>query len=122
MLVMGQSRQSRGEEEAISEAMDRLWKRFLPEIEERVALLESASVAITRRELTEERRETARAAAHKLAGVLGTFGLTRGTVLARQLEMVFSRKLSGAAQTATHQLPEVAAEIRALVEHRNSAA
>ena len=37
-------------------------------------------------------QEAAKAAAHKLAGVLGTFDLTRGTDLARELEATYSRE------------------------------
>ncbi len=76
------------------QAMDGLWVRFLPEIKERVAVLEAAAQAAGEGTLTGKQREAAQAAAHKLAGVLGTFGLTRGTVLARELELTFGRESS----------------------------
>lgn len=102
---------------SLAGALDHLWARFLPEMNERLMLLESASKAYAEDALADEQREAAHAAAHKLAGVLGTFGLTRGTVLARELEMVFSqqseRDPAVAASTAA-----IAAELRTIVASR----
>lgn len=67
--------------------------------------------------LTASRCETAHATAHKLAGVLGTFGLTRGTDLARELEINFSRE-NGPDPTYAERLAAIAAELRAMVESR----
>jgi HPt (histidine-containing phosphotransfer) domain-containing protein len=107
-------------EQALSQAIDRLWERFLPEIKERIAVLEAAAAAVTARKLTASRRNKAQAAAHKLAGVLGTFSLTRGTVLARELELTYSRE--GAPDPDSGKaLVAIVAELRALVENRPSA-
>jgi hypothetical protein len=76
--------------EELSQAMDRLWIRFLPEIMERVAIMEAAAAAMVAGTTTKSERENAEAAAHKLAGTLGTFKLMRGTVLARDLEANFN--------------------------------
>lgn len=103
--------------EALSQAMDGLWVRFLPEIRERVAVLEAAAEAIGQGKLAGKQRESAQAAAHKLAGVLGTFGLTRGTVLARELELTFARE-SSPRRDAGAKLAEIAAELRTMVESR----
>ena len=102
---------------AFSQAMDGLWVRFLPEITERVAVLEAAAQAAREGALTGKQREAAQAAAHKLAGVLGTFGLTRGTVLARELELTFARE-SSPRRDAGVKLAEVAAELRSMIENR----
>lgn len=51
--------------------------------------------------------------AHMLAGVLGTFGLDRGTALARDLEEHLDRP--EAREEAT-RLGQVAAELRAVVD------
>jgi len=107
------------DEAALSQAIDRLWVKFLPDIRERVAILESAAAAVTQEKLTAPHREQAQAAAHKLAGVLGTFSLTRGTVLARELEMTYSRESSPEPDSGA-QLTAIAAEIRAIVESRPS--
>lgn len=106
-------------EEALSQAIDRLWIRFLPEIRERVAVLESAAAAVTAKKLTATRLLKAQAAAHKLAGVLGTFSLSRGTVLARELEVTYSQEDSHGPDSGK-RLAAIAAEIRAIVENRPS--
>ena len=105
---------------SLSQAIDRLWVRFLPEINERIALLQAAAEAIAAGTLTASRREAAYAAAHKLAGVLGTFGLPRGTVLARELEINFSRE-GGSDPASGKRHAAIAAELRAMVESRQSA-
>lgn len=110
----------------LAEALDGLWRRFLPEIAARVAVLESAVAALAEGDLKEEQREVAHAAAHKLAGVLGTFGLARGTSLARDLEIVFTEQDAAgdkAMPPATMPpLTAAVAELRAAVEGRNATA
>ena len=105
------------EQPSLAGALDALWTRFLPEMEARVATLESAARAFAANRLTEQEQEQAHAAAHKLAGVLGTFGLTRGTVLARELEMIYSRQ-NGRDSAQAEQLSSIAAELHALLATR----
>jgi HPt (histidine-containing phosphotransfer) domain-containing protein len=100
---------------SINEALDRLWKQFLPQIEERVAALESAGTALAAGRLSHDQREAAHAAAHKLAGVLGTFGLTRGTILAREAELLYSGETD---PEAALQLSEIARRLKELVADR----
>lgn len=99
----------------LNAALDRLWKQFLPQIEERVAVLETASSALSIGKLTDELRDAARAAAHKLAGVLGTFGLTKGTILAREAEMLYSGDTDPASAA---QLTDIPAQLRSLIAER----
>jgi HPt (histidine-containing phosphotransfer) domain-containing protein len=108
-------------DEALSQVMDGLWTRFLPDIRARVSVLESAAQVAGEGKLPAKQREAAQSAAHKLAGVLGTFGLTRGTVLARELESTFGRESSRGRKTAT-KLAEIAAELRSMVESRKASA
>src|SRR5215472_2434491 len=96
-------------------ALDRLWKQFLPQIEERVAALEAAGRDLAVGELTDDQRDRAQSAAHKLAGVLGTFGLTRGTILAREAEMLCS---GDADPASAPQLTDIAGQLRALIDGR----
>jgi len=103
----------------LSQAIERLWVRFLPEIKERIAVIQAAADALAAGTPTASRRVAAHAAAHKLAGVLGTFGLTRGTELARELEIDFSSE-DGPDPASGKKLAAVAAELRALVESRQS--
>jgi HPt (histidine-containing phosphotransfer) domain-containing protein len=102
---------------ALSESLDRLWIQFLPQMRERVDLLVSAAKSLAAGQLSVDERQAAQTAAHKLAGVLGTFGLTRGTDLARELEIMYSRPNKPEPALA-ERLSAMAAEIRAIIESR----
>jgi HPt (histidine-containing phosphotransfer) domain-containing protein len=99
---------------AMLEALDRLWTKFLPEIENRMGVLESAARALESGVLSADEREAAHQAAHKLAGVLGTFGLHRGTELARQAELGFSNERPVSAGELSYWV----AELRLLIDQR----
>jgi HPt (histidine-containing phosphotransfer) domain-containing protein len=102
---------------AIAEAMNRMWAKFLPDIEGRVAVLEKAAAALSQGRLTTELRQEASSAAHKLAGVLGTFGLDKGTALAREAESLYAQDCAG---TALNGRPAIlAAQLRAVLADRN---
>jgi HPt (histidine-containing phosphotransfer) domain-containing protein len=101
-------------QQSMTEALDRLWTRFLPQIKERVAVLEAANRALALDKLSKDQRGEANSAAHRLAGVLGTFGLTKGTVLAREAELLYS----GDAEPDPNSLPrlkEIAQQLEAIV-------
>lgn len=100
----------------MTEALNRMWVRFLPEIENRLALVEDAASALVGPGLPAELREAAHQAAHKLAGILGTFGLPRGTELARQAEHLLANDI--AADSAAN-LTVWLSELRNLIESRN---
>jgi HPt (histidine-containing phosphotransfer) domain-containing protein len=100
---------------AMAAALERLWNQFLPQIEERVTMIETAGTALADGRLTDEQRDGAKSAAHKLAGVLGTFGLAQGTDLARGAELLCAGDTKPA--TAT-ELAEIAAQLRTLVSSR----
>jgi HPt (histidine-containing phosphotransfer) domain-containing protein len=70
----------------LQEMLATLWEQHRPAIEERINILAQACEALRCGRLTTENREEALSAAHKLAGVLGTFGRTEGTDLARRIE------------------------------------
>lgn len=106
-----------GEEPSIAEAMNRLWVRYLPEIEERVRILEQAAAVLENGSLTTEQCGHATAAAHKLAGVLGTFGLPDGTSMAREAEAFYSAEPSTQTGLAG-RAAELAAQLRAIVASR----
>jgi HPt (histidine-containing phosphotransfer) domain-containing protein len=74
----------------INEALSQLWVKFLPQMEERLAEMEAANPELAAGSLSDEKRLAAASAAHKLAGVLGTFGLAEGTHLAREAEVAYS--------------------------------
>lgn len=100
--------------QAMAQALEKLWNRFRPEMVERVTLLESANRALSANQLSKDQQGQANSAAHKLAGVLGTFGLTKGTVLAREAELLYA----GDAETDPDSLPrlnQIASELKAIV-------
>jgi HPt (histidine-containing phosphotransfer) domain-containing protein len=101
----------------MSEALDRLWKQYLPTMEERVAILQKAARSLAGRELSDDERAEANSAAHKLAGVLGTFGLTKGTVLAREAEIRYSGD-NGTDPENAEQLVKIAEQLRAMIAGR----
>jgi HPt (histidine-containing phosphotransfer) domain-containing protein len=98
----------------IAAALDRLWVRFLPEIRARVEILEAAAQALAGGELSAAQREQAAGAAHKLAGTLGTFSLARGTVVARELELLYASGDGPSPEAAAR----MARELREMVEGR----
>jgi HPt (histidine-containing phosphotransfer) domain-containing protein len=100
---------------ALAAALERLWVRFLPEMRERVSLVDSAAQSLAAGSLTPEQLDAAHAAAHKLSGTLGTFNLPRGTDLARELELVFA---SAPDPASAPRLASLVAELRSLIESR----
>jgi HPt (histidine-containing phosphotransfer) domain-containing protein len=102
---------------ALSAALDRMWAQFLPQMQERVDTLDAAAQAFAAGPLSVEQQEEAQSAAHKLAGTLGTFGLTRGTVLARELEIIYSQQNEPEPDLA-ERLASTAAELRHLIDSR----
>ena len=101
----------------LGNALDKLWKQFLPQMNERVEAIDAAVSAFAAGSLTVDQRAAANSAAHKLAGVLGTFDLTRGTVLAREAEMLFSSESEIYEQTLP-VLQNLAAQLREIVSSR----
>ena len=99
---------------ALSAALDMMWRKFLPEIRHRAQVLEDAAQSAAAGNLSQYKREAAKSAAHKLAGTLGTFGLGRGTKLARELEQIYS----GAEAVPADRVTEMAADVHAIIESR----
>ncbi|MFP5235350.1 MAG: Hpt domain-containing protein [Acidobacteriota bacterium] len=103
------------EQTALNEALRALWVKFLPQMEERLAVLDAANQALADNNLSEDMRAEANSAAHKLAGVLGTFGLTKGTVLAREAEVIYEGDIETDRHAVEH-LQGIARQLRALIE------
>lgn len=104
-----------GNAAAISQAIEMMWHKYLPDIRQRARVLAEAAQLASADKLDQQEREAAKSAAHKLAGTLGTFGLNRGTELARELEQIYtgSAELPSAAR-----LTAIAAEIQLIIESR----
>jgi HPt (histidine-containing phosphotransfer) domain-containing protein len=104
----------------ITEAMNRLWAKYLPQMEERVATLQNAAESLANGTLTEEGQQRACAEAHKLAGVLGTFGLKEGTELAREAEGLYGNALAADSATAM-RLSLIAERLKRMIARRGHA-
>ncbi len=72
----------------LNELLASLWVRSRSSIAERLESLRSAQRRLELNLSDEQARHDGVDAAHKLAGILGTFGLPRGTELARQAELL----------------------------------
>lgn len=103
------------EQAALDQALKAMWAKFLPQMRERMATIDAANRALADGHLSEDMRAEANAAAHKLAGVLGTFGLTKGTVLAREAEVIYAGDI-GTDRHAVEHLDEIARQLHAMIE------
>ncbi|HEX6495709.1 MAG TPA: Hpt domain-containing protein [Acidobacteriaceae bacterium] len=65
-----------------------LWSRSRQTISERVDVLRAAHRSLRSNPADKNARRAGADAAHKLAGILGTFGLPDGTNLARRVELM----------------------------------
>lgn len=102
----------------LSEAMNRLWKKFLPQMYERVTTLQNAAAGLASEDaLSIEEQNRAAADAHKLAGVLGTFGLNEGTELAREAEGLYGGVLNADPAIAA-RLSAIAEQLKAIIAGR----
>ena len=104
-------------ESLVASAMDKLWAKFLPQMEERVSTLQQAAENFASGSLSEENQRRASAEAHKLAGVLGTFGLQHGTELAREAEEVYGSTPNRSPAIA-ERLTEIAEQLKAMIAGR----
>jgi HPt (histidine-containing phosphotransfer) domain-containing protein len=101
----------------LSEALNRLWRQFQPQMFERVTVLDCAIGPFAAGVLTEEQREEVNAAAHKLAGILGSFGLPEGTLLAREAEGIFTASSEPNAVAAA-RVARIVTELRIVIQNR----
>ena len=102
----------------LAEAMNRLWAKFLPQMEHRVGTLQNAAENLASGTLTAKQQELAAADAHKLAGVLGTFGLKDGTDLAREAEGLYGGPLAGN-PIAISRLRSIAEQLQTMIANRH---
>lgn len=74
----------------VSAGLGEIFRAHKHDFDQRVATVEGAVDAVAGGTLDHALRASAEREAHKLAGSLGTFGLQRGTELARELETMFA--------------------------------
>ena len=97
--------------ERVTPGLAQVWGRNLPGIRDRVTVLERAASSLERGDQPD--RQDAADAAHKLAGSLGSYGLTRGSEIARELEQRFAP--GGNLGEAAH-VGRLVTELRLLIE------
>jgi HPt (histidine-containing phosphotransfer) domain-containing protein len=102
-------------EQKLQTMLSALWERSRHTVVERAALLQEAGKLWTNDRLDEATRLRAVDSAHKLAGVLGTFGLPRGTELAREAEQVFGQPIPPS-KIEIEQLLVLLAELTSLID------
>ena len=83
--------EAQSQEQKLQSMISALWDRSRHTVVERAALLRTAGDLLIENRLDQATQLSAVDSAHKLAGVLGTFGLPRGTDLAREAEVLFGQ-------------------------------
>ena len=88
----------------IAARLNELWRTNRPTILERMTTLHAALKALTGNPGDTKARSNGREAAHKLAGILGVFGLPQGSELASEIEDLLIDRIIGqeAAQASQH--------------------
>jgi HPt (histidine-containing phosphotransfer) domain-containing protein len=86
------SRDPEAKQQKLQSLLASLWDRSRQTVTERIETLQQAKSLAAANQLDEPARLRAVDSAHKLAGVLGTFGLPHGTELAREAEEVFGQQ------------------------------
>jgi HPt (histidine-containing phosphotransfer) domain-containing protein len=104
--------------DGFAQAMNRLWAKHLPQMQDRVATLKKAAESLANGSLSGTEQHQAGADAHKLAGVLGTFGLTQGTELAREAETLCGASLHENPRAAS-RLAEIAERLHVMIASRS---
>ena len=86
-----ESPEAQSQEQKLQSMISALWERSRHTVVERAARLRTAGDLLSDNRLDHATQQSAVDSAHKLAGVLGTFGLPRGTDLAREAEVLFGQ-------------------------------
>lgn len=103
----------------LARQMQLLWKEYRAEFVERVERIEAARASLeSGLALSFAERAEAASSAHKLAGVLGVFGLKEGTEAARNIETLLTDDETGAGKHLTKQLEPNITVLRAAIASR----
>lgn len=99
--------------DAFAATLARVWDQSRPGLIARVDAIDRAVAGAGDGNAEPALVEAGRAEAHKLAGLLGTFGRANGTELARELE---ARLAAGPAPAEAPELAALAAALRTEIE------
>ncbi|MBD3884173.1 response regulator [Phormidium tenue FACHB-886] len=92
--------------------LDNVWSRFKEQVSEQITVLEQAALP---NPLSQELQQQAKQEAHSLAGSLGTFGLSEGSQLARNIEHLL--KTDKILDSQRMQFREWVSALRQTIEH-----
>jgi HPt (histidine-containing phosphotransfer) domain-containing protein len=106
--------QEQTHEQKLQTMLAGLWERSRHTVAERAALLQTAGELWNANRLDAATKLRAVDSAHKLAGVLGTFGLPRDTDLAREAEVLFGQT-TPPAKAELERLSHLLAELTTLI-------
>jgi HPt (histidine-containing phosphotransfer) domain-containing protein len=95
---MGQPHDPHAKE--IEDLLHTLWKSNYGTLLERIKVLRTAQEKLAADSLDGQTRKDAEDAAHKLAGILGTFGLPHGSTLASKIEAGLAKEAAPGAECA----------------------
>jgi diguanylate cyclase (GGDEF)-like protein len=82
-------------------ALEQIWQRHRSEALAHVSVIEEALAALSTRKLDDQLHSLAKRAAHQLAGTVGTFGFTRASEVARELEHELDKAVPARLATMT---------------------
>jgi DNA-binding response OmpR family regulator len=88
-----------------------MWEKLKGHTGSRLAILEQVTIAMRENTLEDELWQKAKAAAHKLAGALGTFGYIEGSRLAREIEQLLEQGVT-CDPTKAYHLGELVVALR----------
>ncbi|HAN76051.1 MAG TPA: transcriptional regulator [Planktothrix sp. UBA10369] len=75
-------------QDKLNQAIVKIWQKSQTKICDRITILEEFSLFSQQGKLDQNIQQKAEQEAHKLAGSLGTFGLGRGSILAKEIEQL----------------------------------
>jgi HPt (histidine-containing phosphotransfer) domain-containing protein len=110
-----QAPDAQSQEQKLQTMISALWDRSRHTVVERAAMLRMAGDLLVANRLDQATQLSAVDSAHKLAGVLGTFGLPQGTDLAREAEVLFGQSIPPG-KVEIERLQVLLAELTRLIE------
>jgi HPt (histidine-containing phosphotransfer) domain-containing protein len=113
---MSEAEQTAQKVQAMLEVM---WKNNRAIIAERVRTLRAAQQSLAEGALDRIKRKDTESAAHKLAGILGTFGLPEGSALARKIDQLMAQE-GGIDQQQQHQLGEWLDDLERCIDSKDN--
>jgi DNA-binding response OmpR family regulator/HPt (histidine-containing phosphotransfer) domain-containing protein len=95
-------------------AIAQVWQRFKGRVQEQVAVVEQAMLALETGDLPPDLKQQAYREAHTLAGALGTFGLAAGSQVAKAIEQELKAD-QPLTPDAIHQLREQISQLQHII-------